>query len=114
MEKVKIYLDEDVRPLLAEVLRNRGYDAVSCVERGFFGLSDREQLNIAIKEKRAILTHNIKDFVQLHKKLKGAHFGIILSNQIPFSVLLRRVLKFLATTSSEYVKGRLIWLSNYK
>ena len=48
MEKVKIYLDEDVRPLLAEVLRSRGYDAVSCVERGFFGLSDREQLNIAM------------------------------------------------------------------
>jgi len=66
MEKVKIYLDEDVRPLLAEVLRSKGYDAVSCVERGFFGLSDKEQLNIAIKERRAILTHNIKDFVQLH------------------------------------------------
>jgi len=108
MEKVKIYLDEDVRPLLAEVLRSRGYDAVSCVERGFFGLSDKEQLNIAIKERRAILTHNIKDFVQLHKKLEGAHFGIILSDQIPFSVLLRRTLKFLAITSSEYVKGRLI------
>ena len=108
MEKVKIYLDEDVRPLLAEVLRSRGYDVVSCVERGFFGLSDKEQLNIAIKERRAILTHNIKDFVQLHKKLEGAHFGIILSDQIPFSVLLRRTLKFLAITSSEYVKGRLI------
>jgi len=114
MEKVKIYLDEDVRPLLAEVLRSKGYDAVSCVERGFFGLSDKEQLNIAIKERRAILTHNIKDFVQLHKKLEGAHFGIILSDQIPFSVLLKRTLKFLATTSSKYVKGRLIWLSNYK
>ena len=89
MEKVKIYLDEDVRPLLAEVLRSRGYDVVSCVERGFFGLSDKEQLNIAIKERRAILTHNIKDFVQLHKKLEGADFGIILSDQIPFSVLLK-------------------------
>ena len=50
MEKVKIYLDEDVRPLLAEVLRSRGYDAVSCVERGFFGLSDKEQLNIAMTQ----------------------------------------------------------------
>jgi len=52
--------------------------------------------------------------VQPHKKLEGAHFGIILSDQIPFSVLLRRTLKFLAIISSEYVKGRLIWLSNYK
>ena len=52
--------------------------------------------------------------MQPHKKLEGAHFGIILSDQIPFSVLLRRTLKFLAIISSEYVKGRLIWLSNYK
>ena len=51
--------------------------------------------------------------MQPHKKLEGAHFGIILSDQIPFSVLLRRTLKFLAIISSEYVKGRLIWLSNY-
>jgi len=34
MEKVKIYLDEDVRPLLAEVLRSRGYPQIrDCSER---------------------------------------------------------------------------------
>ncbi|MCG2712621.1 MAG: DUF5615 family PIN-like protein [Candidatus Omnitrophica bacterium] len=114
MEKVKIYLDEDIRPLLAEVLRIRGYDVMSCIEKRLFGLSDEAQLRMAIKEKRAILTHNIKDFAKLHKKLKGAHFGIILSNQTSFSLLLRRLLKFLAAASLEKVKGRLIWISDYK
>jgi predicted nuclease of predicted toxin-antitoxin system len=114
MEKIKIYLDEDVRPLLAEILRDRGYDVISCVEKKIFGLSDEEQLKTAINDGRAFLTHNIKDFVQLHKKLKGKHFGIILSDQISLSVVLRRLLKFLATTSLENLKGKLIWLSNYK
>lgn len=31
-DPVKLYIDEDVRPLLAEVLRQRGYDAISAVE----------------------------------------------------------------------------------
>jgi predicted nuclease of predicted toxin-antitoxin system len=114
MEKIKIYLDEDVRPLLAEILRDRGYDVISCVEKKIFGLSDEEQLKTAINDERAFLTHNIKDYIQLHKKLKGEHFGIILSDQISFSVVLRRLLKFLATTSLENLRGKLIWLSNYK
>lgn len=114
MEKVKIYLDEDVRPLLAEILRRRGYDVVSCIERKIFGLSDEEQLTIAIKDKRAILTHNIKDFVLLHKKWESLHYGIILSEQIYFSILLRRMLRFLAITTPEKVKGSLIWLSDYR
>lgn len=114
MEKIKIYLDEDIRPLLAEILRSRGYDTVSCVEKRLFGLSDAEQLNIAIKDKRAILTHNIRDFVQMHRRLEGGHFGIILSDQISFSLLLKRMLKFLATASSQSLKGQVIWLSEYR
>ncbi|MBI5555390.1 MAG: DUF5615 family PIN-like protein [Elusimicrobia bacterium] len=57
MENVKIYLDEDIRPLLAEILRDRGYDVVSCLEKKLCGLSDEEQLGIAIKDKRTILTY---------------------------------------------------------
>lgn len=112
--KIKIYLDEDVRPLLAKVLRERGYDIVSCVEKKSFGLTDEEQLNTAIKYKRAILTHNIKDFIKLHKKYKDSHFGIILINQIPFSMLLKYLSKFLISTRKKDAKGKLIWLSNYK
>lgn len=87
MRKVSVYLDEDIRPLLAKILRDRGYDVISSVEQKIFGLSDEEQLVIAIKQKRAILTHNI-------------------------SILLKRLTKLLST--SENLKGMLIWLSDYK
>lgn len=80
---IRLYLDEDVRPMLAEILRMRGYDAVSCIEMGKTGATDEEQMIAAIREKRSILTHNIRDFVKLHSKFKGEHFGIILSDQTP-------------------------------
>ena len=114
MSKIKLYLDEDVRPLLAKILRNRGYDVTSCVERKHFGFSDEKQLNIASKNKRAILTHNIKDFVLLHKKTNGKHFGIIVSEQTSISILLKRILKLLSQNSATDINGNLIWLNNYK
>ena len=60
------------------------------------------------------MTHNIKDFVQLHKKLNGSHFGIILRNQDAISHILRRLLKLMANNSFEDVKGQLLWLSNFE
>lgn len=40
MSDVSLYLDEDVRVLLAEVLRNRGYNASHVLEVGRTGKSD--------------------------------------------------------------------------
>ena len=113
-KEVKVYLDEDVRPLLARILRERGYDVISAVEMKRTGLSDEEQILCAIKEKRAILTHNIKDFIKLHKKYWSEHFGIIVSEHLPFGILLRRMSKFLAYSSSDEVKGKIKWLSSFK
>ncbi|MDI6654847.1 MAG: DUF5615 family PIN-like protein [Candidatus Hydrothermarchaeota archaeon] len=112
-DAVKLYTDEDVRPLLAEVLRQRGYDAISAIEEGLIGLSDEEQILRATKQGRALLTHNIKDFVKLHPKFSTQHYGIILSDQIAFKILLRRVLKFLSVAKQNQVKGNLIWLGSF-
>jgi predicted nuclease of predicted toxin-antitoxin system len=117
MSDISLYLDEDVRVLLAEVLRNRGYTVSHVLEVGRNGKSDSEQLAYAVKHKMAILTHNIKDYVVLSKsyaELRKRHFGIIVSDQIPFSELLRRTLKFLSSNDGELIKNRLIWLQDYK
>lgn len=117
MEKkslIKLYLDEDVRPLLAYILRERGYDTTSAHEENLLGIMDEEQLNFAIHKKRILLTHNIKDFVKLHTKYFDKHFGIILSDQIEFKTLLQRTCRFLSKATVQDTKGKLIWLSSFK
>ena len=114
MGKVKIYLDEDVRPIIADILKERGYEVISTIEAKMMGKTDVEQIEFAVKNEMAILTHNIKDFVQLHKRYHKKHYGIILSEQIPLKNLLRRILTFLSKTDAKDVKGEIIWLSKYK
>jgi len=114
---ISLYLDEDVRVLLAEVLRHRGYDVVHVLETKKTGKSDEEQLVYAVEHKMALLSHNIKDFKMLAKKyeMQGIrHYGIIISEQISFKELLRRTLKFLSRESKESIKNQLIWLQDYK
>lgn len=53
---IKLYLDADVHKLLAEALRLRGFNAVSAREVGFQGLKDKQQLEFAISQERALLT----------------------------------------------------------
>ena len=60
MAKITLLLDEDVRPILGEILRQRGYDAVHVLDAGRTGQSDAEQLAYAVSQRRTILTHNIR------------------------------------------------------
>ncbi len=117
MSDISLYLDEDVRVLLAEVLRSRGYKVSHVLEIGKTGKSDSDQLSYAVNHKMAILTHNISDYMKLSKSYsleRKKHFGIIVSEQIPFGELLKRSLKFLSSNSSESIKNRVIWLQDYK
>ncbi|MBI5640161.1 MAG: DUF5615 family PIN-like protein [Nitrospirae bacterium] len=117
MPEGSLFLDEDVRVLLAEVLRSRGYHATHVLEVNRTGKSDSEQLAYAAKNGMAVLTHNIRDYVVLHKGYQTAgknHFGIIVSEQIPLSELLKRILKCLSANSKESLSNRLIWLQDYR
>ena len=69
MSEISLCLDEDVRVLLAEILRNRGYNAYHVLEVERTGKSDSEQLAYAVRNKMAILTHNIKDYVSFYPNL---------------------------------------------
>ena len=117
MSDISLYLDEDVRVLLAEVLRSRGYIASHVLEFRREGRSDEEQLAYAVKHKMAILTHNIRDFRILSESYAAQgknHSGIVVSKQIPFNELLKRTLKFLSSNNQDSIKNSLIWLQDYK
>lgn len=80
MSEVKLYLDEDVNVHLARGLRLRGFDVVATDEVGRKSWSDRDQLDYACRQRRAIVTCNIRDFVKLHRACfeeEQSHCGII-------------------------------------
>ncbi|MFQ6056883.1 MAG: DUF5615 family PIN-like protein [Methanosarcinales archaeon] len=117
MARIALYLDEEVKKTLARILRERGFDAISAHEAGMLGRSDSEQLNFAKSNNRAILTHNIGDYVDLAREYAyqdRPHCGIIVSNQLTLRELLRRILRLLSTYSAEEMKNRFEWLHNFK
>lgn len=114
---VKLYLDEDVRPLLARVLRDRGIDCLSTHEAGNLERTDAEQLAFASSQGRTLVTFNVKDFVPLARVYAEAgrhHSGMILSDHPPFGTLLRRLLLLLRGVGDQDLSDRLIWLHTYK
>ena len=78
---MKVYLDEDLSPEIAGLLRRRGMDATSAHDAGNTQLIDRAQLESATREGRAIVTANVVDFIQLAHEAVAAntrHGGIVL------------------------------------
>jgi len=61
------YTDQNVSAAVARALRARRLDAVSTDERGNKGAGDQRQLLIATAERRAVVTHDGRDFRLLHR-----------------------------------------------
>lgn len=117
MARPALLLDEDVRVILAEILRARGYDATHVLEVGRGGKTDPEQLAYAVRQGRVMLTHNIRDHLRLARTYQARakmHHGIIVSDQVPLRELLRRVLRCLSRHTAEEMHNRIIWLQDYK
>jgi predicted nuclease of predicted toxin-antitoxin system len=114
---IRLLLDEDVRPLLAETLRQRGFDARHVDELKRSGLSDSEQLAFAAKQRRALLTHNIRDFVLLDREYRAngqTHYGILVCDQVPFRELLRRTVRCLDRESEADIRNQVLWLQDFQ
>jgi predicted nuclease of predicted toxin-antitoxin system len=62
---VQYLVDEDIPPDAAVIARTLGIDAVSVHELGRCGLSDDEQFEYAVAEKRIVVTRNRDDFIVL-------------------------------------------------
>jgi len=117
MAKIKLYIDEDLTNKLALVLRSRGYDVISSHEVNMTGKKDDEQLDYSTSRGRVILTRNTRHFVQLQRKYYDTgkqHSGILVTDDIGFHEMLRRLTAFLDTVDAEYMHNFLDWLPNYK
>jgi predicted nuclease of predicted toxin-antitoxin system len=115
-QATKLALDEDVRTLLARLLRNRGHDVVSVLEVGRGGASDSEQLAWATANGRVLVTHNVADFARLATQWTPAfrhHAGLLLVRQAPLGALLREVLRVIsAAPLAASWTDQLVWASS--
>ena len=82
---IRLYLDEDVHPDLADVLRKNGLDCQTAIEAGMKSKEDEEQLEYATLQGRCILSFNVADFYKLALKWSQdgrAHPGILVTKQV--------------------------------
>lgn len=78
-------MDEDLSPVIAEMLRKDGVDAVCAHEANMLQASDQEQLEYAVSQKRCMVTRNRNDFIRLTVQFFNEHrlhHGLII---IPYS-----------------------------
>lgn len=79
-----LYLDQDVPVQLAGMLRAHGFDVVTTHDAAMLGASDEDQLALAVRLSRAIVTHNRLDFERLHGAVLQSddkHCGVIIAQQ---------------------------------
>jgi hypothetical protein len=91
---IELYLDEDVSVLIAELIRARGFSAVTTVEAGNLGRNDLAQLKFAADNQRVFLTHNRVDFEKLaveYFEQGHQHAGIIIAARRPPALVTSRL-----------------------
>lgn len=70
---MRYYLDEDLSPKIAEILRKNHIDAISAHEVGMLQTSDIEQMDRASSEGRCLVTRNRNDFIRITVQFFNEH-----------------------------------------
>jgi len=86
LEKIRLYIDENLSDRIAVALRSKGFDAISAHEVNMRGKTDKEQLEYAVKYDRIILTRTVKHFIILQKEYHKdglSHHGILVTDTFP-------------------------------
>jgi hypothetical protein len=115
--RISLYLDEHVQFALREALKSRGVNILTTQEASNIGNNDINQLFFATKNCRVLFSYNKRHFGKLHYEWmiqKKPHGGIILSDQLPVGMVLRRLMKLYFSLTSDDMKNRLEYLNSWK
>jgi hypothetical protein len=110
---IELYLDEDVDVLLAQLVRARGFSAVTTQEAGRLGATDEQQLFYAASQHWALLTHNRADFESLHQAFVAPgreHSGIIIAARRSPYEMVRRLLLILNQVTADEMQNQLRYI----
>ena len=79
---IRLFLDEDVDVLVADLIKARGFAAFTTTGEGRKGVSDAAQMAYASANGLTLLTHNRVDFEALAQEYFAAgqnHYGVIIA-----------------------------------
>ena len=110
---IELYLDEDVDVLVADLVRARGFGAVTTREAGQLGRNDAEQLGYAVSQGRTLLTHNRVDFeglAQTYASTGQSHHGIVIAVRRQPYELARRLLLILDRVTADEMQDQVRYI----
>ncbi len=110
---IKLYLDEDIDILIAELIRSQGFQAATTDELGRKGQSDLQQLEYAVSRQSVIVTHNRLDFEELMQRYfteSQTHYGIIIAVQRQPHDIAELLLKILNDFTADEMKNQIIYI----
>ena len=98
----RLYADEQFPRQVRELLQVMGHDVLTVQEaaQDNLGIPDEEVLAFAIRENRAVITLNRRDFIRLHRA-NSKHLGIIVcTNNSDRLTLANRIDKAISSRSA--------------
>lgn len=99
--------------LIADLIRSQGFTATTTTEAGRKGKSDPEQLEYAVSQQFAILTHNRLDFEELAQEYFDnglTHYGIIISGQRQPQEIANRMLENLNNYTADEMINQILYI----
>jgi hypothetical protein len=114
LAKARLHLDADASSIsLMRALIDRGHDVTRTPNDWMAAdATDEHQLLGSTAQGRCIFTFNIRDFMVLANRYPN-HGGIILSSQLPISVLIKSLDRLLSETNADDWSGKVCWLKKW-
>lgn len=110
---IELYLDEDVHALVADLIRARGFQAITTRDAEQLKNSDRRQLVYATERQKTLVTHNRVDFERLAREYfeqDKKHYGIILAVRHSPQEIARRLLIILNNVTADEMENQVRYI----
>jgi len=110
---IRLYLDEDVNVMIADLLKARGFDSLTVRDAGRLSASDEEQLAYAVSQKRTLVTHNRTDFeelTQIYFNTEQKHCGVIFAVRRPPQEIAQRLLVILNQVTADEMENQVRYI----